>query len=130
MHRGLVEQETLDEAYRLFSSKEARRYEGSMFTNGDFYPRNFIFLPHGKIAVVDWVGGIDPWEFVAMHAWLLMWGNPAWQLRYTTEIKADRVVLLSGSGRGASAGSMDRGGHPSGPEEAPVEPITEDDIPF
>ncbi|MGH3554551.1 MAG: hypothetical protein ACRDT5_18590, partial [Mycobacterium sp.] len=39
------------------------------------------------IAVVDWVGGIDPWEFVAMHAWLLMWGNPAWQQVYIKEMQ-------------------------------------------
>ena len=58
------------------------------------------------------------------------WDDKEGNKRYTTEIKADRVVLLSGSGRGASAGGMDRGGHPSGPEEAPIEPITEDDIPF
>ena len=87
VRRGFIEQVTLDDADRLFSSKEAQRYEGSMFTNGDFHPRNFILLPRGKIAVADWVGGIDPWEFVAMYAWLLMWGNPAWQQTYTREIK-------------------------------------------
>ncbi len=86
VRRGLMEQVTLDDAHKLFSTKEAQRYEGSMFTNGDFYPRNFILLPHGKVAVADWVGGIDPWEFVAMHAWLLMWGNPAWQQTYLREI--------------------------------------------
>lgn len=59
------------------------------------------------------------------------WDDKDGNKRYTTEIKADRVVLLSGSGRGAPAGSMDRGSHPGGPaDEAPVEPITEDDIPF
>ena len=87
VRRGLMEQVTLDDACRLFSAKQAQRYEGTMFTNGDFYPRNFIVLPHGKVAVVDWVGGIDPWEFVAMHAWLLMWGNAPWQQTYLREIK-------------------------------------------
>jgi hypothetical protein len=85
--RGLLEQETVDAAEKLFSSKVVRRYEGSMFTNGDFHPRNFIFLPEGKIAVVDWTGGIDPWEFAAMHAWLLMWGNPAWQQTYVGQLQ-------------------------------------------
>lgn len=85
--KGDMERSTVDKALALFLSRTARRYEGSMFTNGDFYPRNFILLPEGKIAVVDWVGGVDPWEFVAMYAWLLMWGNPVWQLAYIREIK-------------------------------------------
>lgn len=85
--KGVMEQTTVDKALGLFASRSTRRYEGSMFTNGDFYPRNFIVLPGGKIAVVDWVGGVDPWEFVAMYAWLLMWGNPEWQQAYIREIK-------------------------------------------
>jgi hypothetical protein len=85
--QGILERETVDKATRLFGSKNALRYEGSMFTNGDFYPRNFIVLQDGRIAVTDWVGGVDPWEFVAMYAWLLMWGNPKWQVSYVDEIK-------------------------------------------
>src|ERR1043165_6670958 len=52
--------------------------------------------------------------------------------RYTTEIKADRVTLLGGSGgRGAGGASMDRGGAQmgGGGDEPPMEPITDDDIP-
>ncbi|HTM68330.1 MAG TPA: phosphotransferase [Candidatus Binatia bacterium] len=92
--QGIMEASTVENALRHFSAREVERYEGSMFTNGDFYPRNFIFLPKGKIAVVDWVGGIDPWEFVAMYAWLLMWGNPAWQQSYVSEIKKHFPVDL------------------------------------
>jgi hypothetical protein len=84
---GLIERGVSDEAQRLFSERNVDRYVGSMFTNGDFYPRNFILLPDGKVAVVDWVGGVDPWEFVAMHGWLMMWGNAQWQARYMQEIK-------------------------------------------
>ena len=84
---GLMEKGTVEAASKLFEDNRTRRYEGNMFTNGDFYPRNFIMLPDRKVAVVDWVGGIDPWEFVAMYAWLLMWGNPAWQQEYVKEIK-------------------------------------------
>jgi single-strand DNA-binding protein len=59
------------------------------------------------------------------------WDDKDGNKRYTTEIKADRVVLLSGSGRGAGSGQMDRAAAPPGAhDEAPVEPITEDDIPF
>ena len=65
----------------------ANRYDGNMFTNGDFYPRNFILLEDGRIAVADWVGGVDPWSFVAMYAWLMMWGNPKWQASYIKGVK-------------------------------------------
>ncbi len=85
--QGIMERATVESALKHFTSKSIQRYEGSMFTNGDFYPRNFIFLPEGKIAVVDWVGGVDPWEFVAMYSWILMWGNPAWQGAYVEEIR-------------------------------------------
>jgi hypothetical protein len=87
VQQSFLEQDVVSTAMQLFSDKKVERYEGSMFTNGDFYARNFIMLPQGKIAVVDWVGGIDPWEFVAMHAWLMMWGNARWQTRYIREIK-------------------------------------------
>jgi len=85
--QGLMERDTVEEALRLFQSKRVSRYEGSMFTNGDFYPRNFVFLGGGRIALTDWVGGVDPWEFVAMYSWLLMWGNPQWQQEYVRELK-------------------------------------------
>ena len=59
------------------------------------------------------------------------WDDKDGNKRYTTEIKADRITLLGGGGGGRS-GSMDRGGsHPAGaPEDPPMEPITDDDIPF
>lgn len=91
---GLLERTTVERALQLFASKAAGRYEGSMFTNGDFYPRNFILLEGGKIAVVDWVGGIDPWEFVAVYAWLLMWGNPKWQIEYVNQLKVHFPIDL------------------------------------
>jgi single-strand DNA-binding protein len=57
------------------------------------------------------------------------WDDKDGNKRYTTEIKADRVTLLGGGGRG---GGMDRGApHPAAsPDEPPAEPITDDDIPF
>lgn len=94
MELGLLDMAAIEGADTLFSARNVARYEGSMFTNGDFYPRNFILLPDGKIALVDWVGGVDPWEFVAMYAWLLMWGNPAWQAEYAARIKEHFPVDL------------------------------------
>ena len=64
------------------------------------------------------------------------WDDKDGNKRYTTEIKADRITLLGG-GRGAGGGGgMDRGvsqaggGMGGGMDEQPVEPITDDDIPF
>jgi single-strand DNA-binding protein len=60
------------------------------------------------------------------------WDDKDGNKRYTTEIKADRITLLGGGGGGRGA-SMDRGGssmsHAAG-DEPPMEPITDDDIPF
>jgi single-strand DNA-binding protein len=66
------------------------------------------------------------------------WDDKDGHKRYTTEIKADRLTLPgsgsgggSGGGAGNRSGSMDRGGSQmTGPDEPPMEPITEDDIPF
>ena len=60
------------------------------------------------------------------------WDDKDGNKRYTTEIKADRITLLGGGGGGGrGAGAMERGA-PSmgGGDEPPVEPITDDDIPF
>src|SRR5437762_14338048 len=63
------------------------------------------------------------------------WDDKDGNKRYTTEVRGDRVVLLSGGGgRGAPADRGDRDaapshvGGPGGPETP--EPLTEDDIPF
>ncbi|HKC55817.1 MAG TPA: single-stranded DNA-binding protein [Vicinamibacterales bacterium] len=63
------------------------------------------------------------------------WDDKDGNKRYTTEIKADRITLLGGGGggRGASA-PMERSSapmpHGGGDEQPPMEPITDDDIPF
>ena len=62
------------------------------------------------------------------------WDDKDGNKRYTTEIKADRITLLGGGGGGGRGASMDRGGAApmshSGGDEPPIEPITDDDIPF
>ena len=61
------------------------------------------------------------------------WDDKDGNKRYTTEIKADRITLLGGSGGGARGASMERGGAAmshAGSDEPPMEPITDDDIPF
>jgi len=65
------------------------------------------------------------------------WDDKDGNKKYTTEIKADRITLLgggSGGGRSAGGGGMERGGAQMGGggsmDEPPMEPITDDDIPF
>jgi len=58
------------------------------------------------------------------------WDDKDGQKRYTTEIKADRVTLLGGGGGGRSGGMERSGGQSSGQDEPPMEPMTDDDIPF
>jgi single-strand DNA-binding protein len=61
------------------------------------------------------------------------WDDKDGNKRYTTEIKADRITLLGGGGGGGrGGGGMERGGSHAGggADEAPMEPITDDDIPF
>lgn len=60
------------------------------------------------------------------------WDDKDGNKRYTTEIKADRITLLGG-GSGRGGGGAERGGGASmggGMDEPPMEPITDDDIPF
>ena len=66
------------------------------------------------------------------------WDDKDGNKRYTTEIRGDKIVLLGGGGGGGRGASMDRGGgeamagHAPGgnADEPPMEPITDDDIPF
>ena len=57
------------------------------------------------------------------------WEDKEGQKRYTTEVKADKVVLLGGpGGRGGGDPSRSPGGSPAGGGETPA--LTDDDIPF
>jgi single-strand DNA-binding protein len=60
------------------------------------------------------------------------WDDKDGNKRYTTEIKADRITLLGGGGGGRGGGMAERGSssHGGGMDEPPMEPITDDDIPF
>ena len=67
------------------------------------------------------------------------WDDKDGNKRYTTEIRSDRVVLLSGGGGGGRGGGMPSrgggmdegmgGGQPGG-HDGPDQPLTDDDIPF
>jgi len=62
------------------------------------------------------------------------WDDKDGVKRYTTEIRADKIVLLGGGGGGRGP-SVDRGGDSTGGHTGPPapessEPLTDDDIPF
>ncbi len=59
------------------------------------------------------------------------WDDKDGNKRYTTEIRGDRVVLLGGGGGGRGA-AVERSAEPAAaePVREPVEPVSEDDIPF
>jgi single-strand DNA-binding protein len=65
------------------------------------------------------------------------WDDKDGNKKYTTEIKADRITLLGGGGGGGRSGGTERGERGGGAsashgggDEPPMEPITDDDIPF
>ena len=62
------------------------------------------------------------------------WDDKDGVKRYTTEIRADKIVLLGGGGggRGASGdrGGDSMGGHTASPDPESSAPLTDDDIPF
>jgi single-strand DNA-binding protein len=58
------------------------------------------------------------------------WDDKDGNKRYTTEVKADRITLLGGGGGSRSAGVDRSTSTTTASEEPPIEPITDDDIPF
>ena len=62
------------------------------------------------------------------------WDDKDGNKRYTTEIKADRITLLGGGGGRSGGVDRDRVGAPppggGSVDEPPMDPITDDDIPF
>lgn len=72
----------------LSSGLSDEQMKDLILTNGDFQFRNFIKLPSGKVAIVDWTENayntpnIEPIEFPIMYQWTLMWANSSWQNVY------------------------------------------------
>lgn len=69
----------------IMDSYKNSKIPNEMITNGDFYPRNFIQLPDGKIVVIDWESQdertslINTAEFHVAFMYIHMWGNPQFQ---------------------------------------------------
>ncbi len=92
--RGLITQDYIDKASSILSSTSLFVSSRMIITNGDFYPRNLIERPNGKIVVIDWEGRKDYdidglvdqrnafFNYIENHvAFFLihMWGNDSFQ---------------------------------------------------
>jgi aminoglycoside phosphotransferase (APT) family kinase protein len=84
---GLLSPEDSAQAERLLAHQQ---HTPMIVNNGDFYPRNLIVQPTGRIVIVDWetynpnspFHTIDHPENVAAVFYAHMWGNPVWQAAY------------------------------------------------
>jgi hypothetical protein len=84
---GLLTREDCARAERLLAH---RQHTPMIINNGDFYPRNLIVQPSGRIVIIDWetynpnspFHTVDHPENVAAVFYAHMWGNPAWQAAY------------------------------------------------
>lgn len=105
-HQSLT-QDHISKAAAILSSATLFNQSQIVLTNGDFYPRNFIELTSGKIAVVDWEGrekerirvngGTQSFDsqrnafinYIENHAaffFVHMWGNHAIQKRFIKSV--------------------------------------------
>jgi aminoglycoside phosphotransferase (APT) family kinase protein len=84
---GLLTREACAQAGRLLAHQQ---HTPMIVNNGDFYPRNLIVQPTGRIVIIDWetynphspFHTIDHPENVAAVFYAHMWGNPPWQAAY------------------------------------------------
>lgn len=84
---GLLTREACAHAERLLAHQQ---HTPMIVNNGDFYPRNLIVQPTGRIVIIDWetynpnspFHTVDHPENVAAVFYAHMWGNPGWQAAY------------------------------------------------
>jgi aminoglycoside phosphotransferase (APT) family kinase protein len=84
---GLLSRDQCAHAQRLLAHQQ---HTPMIVNNGDFYPRNLIVQPTGRIVIIDWetynpnspFHTVDHPENVAAVFYAHMWGNPAWQAAY------------------------------------------------
>ena len=93
MRAGLLSREDCAKAERLLAHQQ---HTPMIVNNGDFYPRNLIVQPAGRIVIIDWetynpnspFHTIDHPENVAAVFYVHMWGNPPWQAAYRSALDA------------------------------------------
>jgi aminoglycoside phosphotransferase (APT) family kinase protein len=88
---GLLTREHCAHAERLLAHHQ---HTTMIINNGDFYPRNLIVQPTGRIVIIDWetynphspFHTVDHPENVAAVFYAHMWGNPGWQTAYRSAL--------------------------------------------
>lgn len=79
---------------RIRALLDLKQTTAMIVSNGDFYPRNLIKMPGGKVVLIDWETWnshspffvVDHPENVAAVQYVHMWGNPEWQAAYLAEL--------------------------------------------
>jgi hypothetical protein len=92
-----------------------RQHTPMIVNNGDFYPRNLIVQPTGRIVIVDWetynpnspFHTIDHPENVAAVFYAHMWGNPAWQAIYRNALNARFGFSTASFAKGVLIGALE-----------------------
>lgn len=90
---GLLSRECCAQAERVLACQQ---HTSMIINNGDFYPRNLIVWPAGRIVIIDWetynpnspFHTIDHPENVAAVFYAHMWGNPPCQAAYRDALNA------------------------------------------
>jgi aminoglycoside phosphotransferase (APT) family kinase protein len=88
---GMLSRDQCAHAQRLLAHQQ---HTPMIVNNGDFYPRNLIVQPTGRIVIIDWetcnpnspFHTVDHPENVAAVFYAHMWGNPAWQAAYRSAL--------------------------------------------
>ncbi|MDP3685543.1 MAG: hypothetical protein Q8R32_01800 [bacterium] len=88
---GFLSQEEVNAAEDALEDEFSSSF---IFSNGDFYPRNFIKQGE-KVILIDWqtwdgnyrVNLLDYWENVLAFCFIHMWDNDPWQLAYLKEMQ-------------------------------------------
>ncbi|MCS7306728.1 MAG: aminoglycoside phosphotransferase family protein, partial [Thermoguttaceae bacterium] len=59
-------------------------------SNHDFYFRNFLELPDGRVALLDWeVARVSSFEIehCTSYLWMLLWNHPQWRQEFLKQVK-------------------------------------------
>jgi aminoglycoside phosphotransferase (APT) family kinase protein len=102
---GLLTREDCAQAERLLAHQQ---HTPKIVNNGDFYPRNLILQPAGRIVIIDWetynhnspFHTVDHPENVAAVFYAHMWGNPAWQAAYRNALHQRLGFSAAGFAKG------------------------------
>ena len=89
--RGLLSPTEIERIWRLVQPILACTDAGPWrLSNHDFYFRNFLEMPDGRVALLDWeVARISCFEIehCASYLWMLLWNHPEWRGEFLGQTK-------------------------------------------